>query len=481
MIKHTNFTKLRIMIDIKKIIVLILCGLIFTESKQIYATIQMMDQVMILDAENLEISQSVNTDFMEDSQCPNLNNENDCVISSGCEWMMGECMESMLGGLDVPHFVTLDELNGYWFITAIASGFIAQYSLLDNTFIDSYFVGDAPALIAIDPINQVIYCSTVGMMFMDSMNGMMPSLESNTIQVLNYSPIGLSQSINQEYIIDSTAPHGIAINEDGTEIYTASNTADWIYKINTQNGEILGVPMDQNVNNTPDLIMQRLKPIQCLSTGNRLFISCSAGNWINPSTQEITVIEGKLQMWNSDSMELIDTIDLGEYSSPWHIVKSPLDQIIYVVLGGSDTYETEGLASVSYENDNLSINWITNNSSFDTLHGVDVSADGQKIYVSGRGDGNIHIFDYNGNYIENIFLGQMTMLGGIAVEKKDLPIIGDINNDLNINISDIINLVDMVLYPTMSHPYQVYASDFNQNELINIFDIILLVENILSN
>ena len=73
------------------------------------------------------------------------------------------------------------------------------------------------------------------------------------------------------------------------------------------------------------------------------------------------------------------------------------------------------------------------------------------------------------------------MLGGIAVEKRGLPNIGDTNNDLSINILDVIKLVDIVLDSMMYHPYQVYASDFNDDNSINIFDIILLVESILYN
>ena len=468
------------MMDIKNILILILVTLVFPTSKQVYATIQMLDQVMVLDTETLQIDQNINTEFNQEVQCPDVSNQADCISSDNCDWMMGVCIESMTSNtVNTPHFIVLDEVNGYWFVTTIASGFIAQYSLLDNSFIDSYFVGDAPALLAIDPNNKIIYCSR--MMPMNGMNDMMLTAESNIIQALNYSSMGLSQSLNQEYIIDSPAPHGLAINDDGTEIYTASNTADWLYKINTQTNEITGVVMDEIINNTPDLTTQRLKPIQCTSSGNRLFVSCSAGTWMDSFSGQSTIIEGKLQMWDSDLMELVDSIDLGEHSSPWHIIKSPVDEIIYVVLGGDNLYETEGLASVSYQNDILSVNWITNNSSFDTLHGIDVSSDGQIIYVSGRGDGNIHIFNSSGNYIDNIFLGQMSMLGGIAVEKKGLPVLGDINNDFNFNISDIIGLVNTVLSPMMSHPYQAYASDLNQDELINIFDVILLVESVLSN
>ena len=39
-----------------------------------------------------------------------------------------------------------------------------------------------------------------------------------------------------EFEIPSPAPHGISINSDGSEVYVASNTADWLYKITTKTG-----------------------------------------------------------------------------------------------------------------------------------------------------------------------------------------------------------------------------------------------------
>ena len=114
------------------------------------------------------------------------------------------------------------------------------------------------------------------MMPMNGMGDMMPSGESQIIHSLTYSTTGLIQSEINEYEIDSPAPHGIAINHDGTEIYTASNTADWLYKINTLSGEIIGVVMDPLINNLQDQVTQRLKPIQCISVEDSLLvISCS--------------------------------------------------------------------------------------------------------------------------------------------------------------------------------------------------------------
>ncbi|MBI65813.1 MAG: hypothetical protein CMG64_05940, partial [Candidatus Marinimicrobia bacterium] len=226
------------------------------EDEKLYITIQMMDQVGVINTDNNQFETIIETEMQGNTEnCMDYNDEMSCNMTSNCEWMMGMCMESntencmdyndemscnmtsncewMMGmcmdsmnntNLNTPHFIVMDEKSGYWFVTTIASGYIAQYSLLDNSLIDKYFVGDAPAILAIDTNRQKIYCSR--MMPMNGMGDMMPSSASTIIQSLNYSSMGLSQSNISEYNINSPAPHGLAINSDGTEIYTASNTAD---------------------------------------------------------------------------------------------------------------------------------------------------------------------------------------------------------------------------------------------------------------
>ena len=72
--------------------------------------------------------------------CMDFSTEMECAMADGCEWMMGMCMESMSNqDVNTPHFIVMDETLGYWFVTTIASGYVAQYSLVDNTLIDSYF------------------------------------------------------------------------------------------------------------------------------------------------------------------------------------------------------------------------------------------------------------------------------------------------------------------------------------------------------
>ena len=498
-----------------KILILnIILAFVFSSDKQIYSTVQMMDQIMVLNSESLAVEGSVMTEFGDSNMaisCNSFSNMQECMLngcewdsemmggmcmdsssedcmahstqmecnmSNSCEWSMNMCMDSMgNNSVNTPHFIVLDEVNGYWFVTTIASGYIAQYSLLDNMLIDTYFVGDAPALLAVDPINKKVYCSR--MMSMNGMDNMMPASESNIIQGLNYSSMGLSESEDQVYVINSPAPHGLALNQDGTELYTASNTADWLYKINTVTHEITGTVMDVIIDNTPDQVTQRLKPIQCISVGNKLFVSCSSGTWQNPYTGEQIIIEGNIQMWNSDDMTLLDSINLGEHTAPWHMKESPVDDVLYVALSGDNLYETEGLACIRY-GEELSIEWIVNNPSFNTLHGVDVSSDGSTIYVSARGDGYIHVFNSDGDYSANVSLGSMSMLGGLAIEKKGLPQFGDLNNDSTFDVLDVVNTISIIFNPMMNSPYSIFASDFNSDGQTNIFDIISITENILN-
>jgi len=522
---------------IKRNIILVLISFLFSqlENEKLYITIQMMDQVGIINTETNQIETIIETEFSDMSSnscmeindemmcdmmdgcewmmgmcmetsledcmdyntemdcnmaeciwmndhcmdvndsCMDINDEMMCDMMDGCEWMMGMCMESMNSDqLNTPHFIVMDEQLGYWFVTTIASGYIAQYSLINNELIDKHFVGDAPAILAIDTINKKIYCSR--MMPMNGMGNMMPSSESNVIQSLDYSVMGLSESIISEYQIGSPAPHGIAINNNGTELYTASNTTDWLYKINLLSGEVIGIPMDDTIGNPQDQVTQRLKPIQCLSVGNRLFVTCSAGVWYNPFTGENTIIPGQLQLWDSDNMQLLDSIEFGDYTGPWHIENSPISNTVYIALSGDNLYDTEGLAAVNFNNDILSLDWQTNNLAFDTLHGVDVSSDGQKIYVSGRGDGYIHIFNNSGDYINAIYTGGMSMLGGICITKKLLPAIGDSNNDGTIDVVDIVKIVNSILSEMMMlSPYEFYASDASIDDIINVTDIVAII------
>ena len=57
--------------------------------------------------------------------------------------------------------------------------------------------------------------------------------------------------------------------------------------------------------------------------------------------------------------------------------------------------------------------------------------------------------------------------------------LGDINQDLTINVLDIVNLVNSILGSNMPSECEFYASDLNGDEILNVLDIVQLVNQIL--
>ena len=381
-------------------------------------------------------------------------------------------------GNNTPHFIAIDDVNGYWFVTTIASGYIAQFELVTNNFIDKIFVGDSPALLTLNKNDKKLYSSR-----MMPMGNMMPGSESTIIHEVDYSG-NMLMTLN-EFEIPSPAPHGISINSSGSEIYVASNTADWIYKITPSSGEIIGSVMDENIDNSPNIEAQRLKPIQCLSVADSLlFVTCSGGQWFDPWNGDQEEIPGQVQLWNSNTMVKLDTYEFDWYSSPWHIIDSKYEDKVYVALAGDGLYDgSSGVASLSYQNANLNLDWFTSDEEFETLHGIEVSKDGSNIYVSGRGDGNLHVLDNSGLLIDSIPLsasGDMVMAGGIAFFADYNQ--GDLNNDELLDVSDIILLVSYIMGNLNGYNNAIFlsAGNLNADSNIDIFDILLLVNIILN-
>ena len=56
---------------------------------------------------------------------------------------------------------------------------------------------------------------------------------------------------------------------------------------------------------------------------------------------------------------------------------------------------------------------------------------------------------------------------------------GDLNQDSSINIQDIVLLINLVLSPDGPNELQICLSDLNQDEILNVLDVVLLVNLIL--
>jgi len=361
------------------------CGLFETEDENnnldiVYIALQGLDQVGIINSENRDLK----------------------VVDIDYDPQMKE----------TPHFIVIDEINRYWFVTTIVSGYVGRYNMDTNELIDTLFIGDSPALMVANEIDKKLYVSR-----MMPMGSMMTGSMSTVVQEIDYSDSS-KMELSNEFSIASPAPHGIAINSTGSEVFVTSNTADWIYKITTATGEISGKVMDPSIGNYPNNVTQRLKPIQVVSIEDSLlFVACSAGIWVDPYTGEQDTLSGLVQLWNSNTLTWIESFQFSWNSSPWHIIQSPVNREVYVVLSGDVLYPgSAGIACLTFESDTLALKWETSSESFETLHGIDVSSDGEQIYVSGRKDGNLHIFNGGTGKLErSISLGNNPMAGGVQV------------------------------------------------------------------
>ena len=80
--------------------------------------------------------------------------------------------------------------------------------------------------------------------------------------------------------------------------------------------------------------------------------------------------------------------------------------------------------------------------------------------------------DDNDSYFDELFLK-------IWQDENCLNLLGDLNDDTNINILDVIILVNIILGEEPDS-YELYVGDVNEDGLINILDIILIVNIILN-
>lgn len=293
-----------------------------------------------------------------------------------------------------PHFIAIDEVNRYWFVTAFKSGWVARYNLDTNELIDKVLVGNRPALMVLNSEENKLYVS--------QMMSMMGANSSTFIQEIDYADPETMTAVNCE--IGAPDPHAIAINSDGSAVYTASYGSDWLFKLNVQL-EPPAIDEQTALESGYSDINNRLKPVQCVSVQDSLLlISCEAGIWNSESNP------GQVHLWNTNTMTRKDTYQFDVNSSPWHIIQSPNTNRVYVVLKGDLYYEeypdSDGVACLSYDGDSLNLEWLVNSNEFKRLHGIDISDDGHRLYVSGKIDGKLHVLDAeSGDVLQSIYLG----------------------------------------------------------------------------
>ena len=120
------------------------CGIFESKTsssvKKLYVCLQAQNQVAVYNAPSLKLLKLVDIKFESDG--------------------------------NTPHFVVIDEINNFWFVTAMDGGYVAQFDLSSDDLIDTLAVGNIPALMTIDPVSKTLYCSRMNMADMPGMGGM---------------------------------------------------------------------------------------------------------------------------------------------------------------------------------------------------------------------------------------------------------------------------------------------------------------------
>ena len=379
---------------------------------KVYVALQGLDKIGIVNI-NSGVVEEIEINY-HSVDCSGFNNVTDCA-NNGCMWHdMGEMNSHCLshGVSNAPHFIAIDYTNSYWFVTTMMSGWVGRYSLNTGDLIDTIFVGDSPALMAIDENKSILYVSR--MMLMGSNQH---GSQTSFIQTIDYSD---PEKMELKEPLDATiqGPHAVAINSDGSKLFTSTFEGDWLYKFMLEDNYIrYEVPLETGYSediNDP-YPTKRMKPVQAILVEDSLLIlSCSAGKWHDIYSGITHEIPGQVHVWNvnSEPMERKDTFHFNWDSRPWHLIESPTSNRVFVVLKGED-YDiypnSDGVACLSYTSEGM-INdeheWITREEIFEELHGIDISDDGMTLYVSGFVDGKLHVLDASsGELKKSISLG----------------------------------------------------------------------------
>ncbi len=336
------------------------------ELLKVYVTLQKADKVAVVDGLSGEVLKQVDVDLVP-------------------------------GTMDSPHYLVLDELNGFWYVSLITSGFVLKFDLYTDELLDSLQVGNQPALMALDPVQQRLYVSR----FMP-LPGQSPS-DSREIQQIDTRTMTVLAAVD----VGADSPHGIALNAAGDTLWVASIQASHFFRIAVNRfGEAgyqpesfkidPGVPDNYGIN---DGLYEPLE-IELSPDGELLYITCS----------DVEVNE--LRAYSTADGSLQSSYDTG--LRPWHMIAASAGQTVYVTNNLGNSVSAIDLAARS------GVGTITD-TSFHTPHGIAVTGDGQYLFVTssaaaGELDSYLHQIDAaQGKVIRSTWLGRDVMATGLAV------------------------------------------------------------------
>ena len=301
------------------------------------------------------------------------------------------------GSPDNPHYIVIDEVNSFWYVTLLSSGYVLKYDLITDELVSSIQVGNMPALMEIDPENNYLYVSR----FMP-----MGGNETSSTYVHRIHTETLEKdSLN----IGASSPHGIALSSDGSTLWVASNQSSHFFRIETSRFHEVGYQpenykIDETVQDSYEYNDGVYEPLELVlnSNGQELFISCS------------DMMINEIRSFSTESGALSNVFELDMTGrQPWHIVIDPVQSILYSANRMGNTVSVVDLNSDE-------ITYILDDT-MNMPHGIGISSDGSRVFVTssammGGGASYLHVIDTSTNTVINNFnLGTDVTAAGLAV------------------------------------------------------------------
>jgi len=268
---------------------------------------------------------------------------------------------------DTPHYVVIDNVNGYWYCTLISSGLVLKYYLDSDELVDSVYVGSMPALMAIDETNQFLYVSRFMPMPMGGM-----STNSQEIHQIDAQSMVVTGIIN----VGADSPHGIALSSDGSTLWVASNQASHFFKIETSEfGNAVYQPQNYPLGSeVPEVIemndgFYNALELELSPDNSRLYVSCSA--------------KDQVRVFDTQTGDSLATFMTG--MMPWHMQLTNDESKLYVANREGNTISEINLEtkeSILMEDETMTM-----------LHGCALSSSNDLLVVTSPGSGIAYIYN----------------------------------------------------------------------------------------
>jgi YVTN family beta-propeller protein len=258
--------------------------------------------------------------------------------------------------LDAPHYIAVDPQQKYFYVSLIQEGYVEKYDVSTYALVGRLSVGLNPAHIVVSPDNNFIYVT----------NFDASGTEKRTKKI---STAGGMSIVDTATAVQMTAPHGMAMTNDGQFIYVTSQIGEYIFKIRTSDMEVVlempigpGVPPNGNGTGT-------YRPYQCILSpdGTKLYVTC-VGVAGNPAPDFVRVYDAAtlLPLAITPTIQVGDNPLLMKYSrnNDYIFVCNRNDSSVTVINTSTNTPQTR-ITGVGIQ-----------------PHGVDFSSDGKYSYIA---------------------------------------------------------------------------------------------------